>query len=149
MSQEQKAYQRKEYLVDRDYQLRFVTRLFIVICGIAVASSVIATGILWKNMYRPELDQQTHIVSALIGVAVILLIELLVAIPIVYYLGVRQSHQVVGPVKRMVKTLEALGSGDLTQRIVVRRGDVLEDVAQAINQMADSLQKRVPAPPRS
>ncbi len=138
-------YQRKEYLVDRPYQIRFVTRLFVILCAIAILSSLLATALLWKNMYRPELEQQTHIVSALIGVAVILLIELLVSIPIVYFLGIRQSHQVVGPLKRMIRALEAIGNGDFSPRLILRQGDVLEDLATAINHMAENLQKRYPS----
>lgn len=144
---EPKPYRRTEYLVDRAYQLRFVTRLFVVICTIAVLSALIATGILWKNMYQPELDRQGHIISALIGVSVILLIELLISIPIVYFLGIRQSHQVVGPLKRITRTLEAIGLGDFSPRLILRQGDVLEDLAKTINEMADNLQKRYPKPP--
>jgi len=142
-------YQRKQYLVDRSYQLRFVTRLFVVICVIAVLSSLIASAILWKNMYRPEFEQQTQIVSGMIGVAVILLIELLISIPIVFFLGIRQSHQVVGPMKRIIRALEAIGSGDFSPRLILRQGDVLEDLAKTINQMAENLQKRHPNPPAS
>lgn len=118
--------------------------MLMIICGVALISSIVATGILWKNMYRPELEQQSHIVSALIGVSVILLIELLISIPIVYFLGIRQSHQIVGPLKRISRTLEAVGSGDFSQRLILRQGDVLEDLAKAINQMSENLQKRYP-----
>ncbi len=144
---ETKPYRRTEFLVDRTYQLRFVkklTSLFATICLIAMASSLIATAILWKNMYRPEIEHQTQIASALIGMAIILLIEILISIPVAYFWGIRQSHQVVGPVQRMARTLEAIGSGDFSKRLVLREGDVLEDVAKAINQMAENLQKRFP-----
>ena len=142
---ETKPYRRRWLpLVDFSYQLRFVTRMLMVICGIALVSSLIATAILWKNMYRPELESQSHIISALIGVSVILLIELLISIPIVYFLGVRQSHQIVGPLKRITRTLEAVGQGDFSQRLVLRQGDVLEDLAKTINQMSENLQKRLP-----
>lgn len=135
-------HKRTQYLVDREYQLRFVTRLFVVVLAIAVISSLIATGLLWANMYQPELGRQAHFVAALIGISVTLLIELLVAIPIVYVLGIRQSHRVVGPLNRIRRTLEAIGSGDFSQRITLRKGDALEDLAAVINQMAERLQQR-------
>ena len=143
MSQE-RPYVRKQYLVDRGYQLRFVTRVFIVVLAVAVVSSLIATGLLWTNMYNPELDQQTLLIACLISVATILLIELLLAIPIVFFLGVRQSHRIVGPMNRLKRTLEAIGTGDFSQRISVRHGDALEDLAKSINQMAEKLQQRFP-----
>jgi len=139
---------RRQYLVDRSYQLRFVTRLLVTVFIIAISSSFIAMAILWQNMYRPELDQQTYIVSAFIGVATFLLIELLISIPLVYYLGIRQSHRVVGPLKRITRALEALGSGDFSQRLTLRQGDVLENLAKSINRMAENLQKRYANPPQ-
>ena len=135
-------YRRKQYLVDRGYQLRFVTRVFVVVLIVAVISSLISTGLLWTNMYRPDLEQQATLIAALIAVATTLLIELLLAIPLVYFLGIRQSHRVVGPVNRIKRVLEAIGAGDFSQRITVRRGDALEDLAKSINQMADNLRQR-------
>jgi len=136
---------RRQYLVDRSYQLRFVARLLVMVFMIAMASSLIASLILWKSMYSADLEQQAHIVSGLVGIAMTLLIELLLAIPILYYLGIRQTHRVVGPLKRIGRTLEAVGQGDFSQRLVLRKGDVLEDLAQTINRMAEGLQKRFPS----
>ena len=138
------TYRRKQYLVDRGYQLRFVTRVFVVVLAVAVVSSLLSTALLWMNMYRPELEQQTTLITALIAVAATLLIELLIAIPIVFYLGVRQSHRVVGPIDRIKQTLEAIGMGDFSRRIVVRQGDALEDLAKYINRMAEKLAQRFP-----
>ena len=139
-----KVYKRRLLpLVDLPYQLRFVTRILMAICGIALLSSLIATAILWKNMYQPELERQAHIVSALIGISVFLLIELLISIPIVYFLGIRQSNQIIGPLKRIMRTVEAMGNGDFSQRLVLRQGDTLEDLAKAINQTSENLQKRL------
>ena len=136
---------RKQYVVDRAYQLRFVARLLVVIFMIAMSSSLIASAILWKSMYSTDLDQQAHIVSGLVGIAMTLLIELLLAIPILYYLGIRQTHRVVGPLKRMTRAIDAIGQGDFSQRLVLRKGDVLEDLAQTINRMAESLRKKFPS----
>ena len=142
-------YRRKQYLVDRGYQLRFVTRVFVVVLIVAVVSSLISTGLLWTNMYRADLEQQATLIAALIAVATTLLVELLIAIPLVYFLGIRQSHRVVGPVNRIKRVFEAIGAGDFSQRITVRRGDALEDLAKAINEMADRLQQRYPRAPGS
>ena len=137
---------RKQYVVDRAYQLRFVARLLIVIFMIAMTSSLIASAILWKSMYSNDLEQQAHIVSGLVGIAMTLLIELLLAIPILYYLGIRQTHRVVGPLKRMMRAIEAIGQGDFSQRLILRKGDVLEELAQTINRMAESLHKKFSSP---
>ena len=143
MSPETPPYKRKQYLVDRDYQLRFVTRLFMAVLAVAAISSLIATGILSATMYQPDLPQQT-LIYCFIAIALTLLIELLIAIPIIWVLGIHQSHQIVGPVNRMKRMLEAIGNGDFTQRITLRQGDALEDVAKSLNQMVEALQRRFP-----
>lgn len=136
-------YVRKQYLVDRGYQLRFVTRIFAAVLAVAVVSSLVATGLLWGTMYQPdENGMQVHLTVALIAIAVTLLIELLLSIPIVFYLGIRQSHRIVGPMNRIKKILENYSNGDFSQRVVLREGDALEDLAKALNAMADRLQQR-------
>lgn len=134
-------YKRKQYLVDRDYQLRFVTRMFMIVLAVAATSSLVATGLLWRYMYQPDVSQQT-LIYCFISVALTLLVELLLSIPIVLFVGIRQSHRIVGPLNRIKRTLEAIGGGDFSQRIVLRQGDALEDLAKAINQMAEALQRR-------
>ena len=136
-------YKRKQYLVDRDYQLRFVTRMFMIVLAVAAVSSLIATGLLWRYMYQPDLPQQT-LIYCFIAVALTLLVELLISIPIVLFVGIRQSHRIVGPMSRIKRTLEAIGAGDFSQRITLRQGDALQDLAKSINQMTEALQRRTP-----
>ncbi len=142
MGEQEFKHLRKQYLVDRPYQLRFVTRVFAVVLAVAVISSLIATTLLWNTMYKPELGMQIHLTVSLIAVAITLLMELLIAIPIVFYLGIRQSHRIVGPMNRLKATLAAIGEGDFSKRITLREGDALEDLAKAINAMAERLQSR-------
>lgn len=138
----EQPYKRKEYLVDPAYQLRFVTRLFLVVLVVAVASSLISSVLVWKNTYTPDQESRALLVVSLVAIASTLLVELLLAIPIVFFLGIRQSHRIVGPMNRITRTLEAIGHGDFSQRITLRQGDALEDLAQAINKTAEALQQR-------
>ncbi|MGH8244955.1 MAG: HAMP domain-containing protein [Gammaproteobacteria bacterium] len=138
----QPSYKRTQYLVDRAYQLRFVTRLFMAVLAVAVASSLIASTLLWRQLYQPELGSTSTLATGLVAVASTLLVELLLAIPLVFILGIRQSHRIVGPMKRIQKTLEAIGRGDFSQRITLRQGDVLWELAASINRMAEALQQR-------
>ena len=147
METAQPPFKRRQYLVDRPYQLRFVTRLFMGVLGVAVASSLIASSILWRQLYTPELGTTGPLVTGLVAVSATLLVELLLSIPLIFFLGIRQSHRVVGPVKRIKATLQAIGEGDFSQRLTLRPGDALEDMAQAINTMAEALQQRSSTPP--
>jgi methyl-accepting chemotaxis protein len=148
MSQE-KAYKRRQYLVDSRFQLRFVTQLFMAVLGIAAVSTLFSSALLWKYLAAPNQGLNTPLVTSLIAIATTLLIELLLAIPIIFYLGIRQSHRIVGPMNRIKQMLQAIGTGDFSQRITLRHGDALEDLARSLNQMAESLQQRFPRPPGS
>lgn len=141
-----RPYRRRRFLVARTYQARFITRLALMIFAIAGASSLIAMAILWNSMDHPESAGHTYVAAAFVGIGLTLLIELLISLPIAYQLGLRQSHRVVGPIARMLKAVEVIGSGDFSQRLVLRPGDALEDLAKAINRMAENLQKRSSKP---
>lgn len=137
-------YVRRQYLVDRGFQIRFVARIFAAVLAVGIISSLLSTSLLWTSMYRPELGSTTLLVGCLVAVSVTLLIELILAIPIVFFLGIKQSHRIVGPMHRITRTLEAIGKGDFSQRITLRDGDTLEGLAKAINKMAETLQRRAP-----
>ena len=145
---ENAGYQRKQYLVDNKYQLRFVSRLFGAVLAIAAVAALISATVLWKTMYLPEESSHAILIACLITLSITLVFELLLAVPILFYLGIRQTHRVVGPMKRLTQTLEAIGHGDFSQRITFRKGDALEDLAASVNQMAEQLQQRFPRPPQ-
>ena len=135
-------YQRKQVLVDRRYQLRFVTRVFLSVLGIAVASCLVTSAIVWRVLYLPNKAATAVAVISLAVISAVLLIELLLAIPLIFILGIRQTHRLVGPMGRITQALDAIGRGDFSQRIVLRQGDALEDLAGAVNRMAEQLQQR-------
>ena len=137
---------RKQYLVDRPYQYRFVVKQLLILVVVGLLSSYLSIALLLHSLYRPDLEHQSYIVAGCVGVGITLAFEIILAIPLIYHLGIRQSHRVVGPIARLNRTLEAIGAGDFSQRIRLRDGDVLQPVAEAISRMADNLQKRSATP---
>ena len=134
-------YKRKQYLVLRTYQLRLVGRLFLIMLAITVISAGIA-GLLLRQVYSTDQGVEPWLVVGLIAVAVTVIAELLLAVPLIIFLGIRTSHRLVGSINRMKHTLGAIGQGDFSQRLTIRRGDALEEVVQSINQMAERLEQR-------
>ena len=142
MPDDSHQYQRRRQLVDPAFQLRFVTRLFMAVLAVAATSSLVSSVLLWKQMYVPGQGPQVTLIVSLIAVATTLLVELLLAIPVVFYLGIKQSHRIIGPMARIQQALEAIGRGDFSQHVTLREGDVLVELAEAINRMAENLRKR-------
>ena len=53
------------------------------------------------------------------------------------------SHKIAGPLYRIRSVLSYVGSGNLTARAKLRRGDYLTQDADAVNQMASELDNRI------
>jgi len=140
---------RTQYLIEPGYQLRFATRIFAIILGVALLSWFLAIWILHLNLYRPTTGSDRTVMVASIAVTTTLGVQLLLSIPIVFFLGIRQSHHVVGPIDRMKSALDAMSHGDFSKRLTLRKGDALPDMAEAINQLAESLKHRSSKPPKS
>ena len=133
---------RREYLVDRRYQLRFVTRLFLVVLVVAVTAALVSSALVWKHLSQTDEGASLWATVALVSISATLLIELLISIPLIFLLGIRQSHRIVGPMKRVKRGLEAIGRGEFTHRVTLRQGDALEELAGWINSMAEALERR-------
>lgn len=133
---------RREYLVDRRYQLRFVTRLFLVVLVVAVTAAFVSSALVWKHLSQTDQGASLWATVCLVSISATLLVELLIAIPLIFLLGIRQSHRIVGPMKRIRKGLEALGRGEYGHRVTLRKGDALEELAEWINQASEALEKR-------
>jgi methyl-accepting chemotaxis protein len=137
-------HQRRQYLVDRTYQLRVARQLLTVLFLIVVGSSLVTSVLMGMSLNQPELGSNAPLIAAAIAVFVMLSIQVLVGSAIVWVVSIRQSHRVVGPMARIKRTLEAIGNGDFSQRLTLRKGDVLQDLAEDINQMAQRLEQRFP-----
>lgn len=67
------------------------------------------------------------------------LIQTFVALVLAILLALRMIRVALTPLEHLAKKAEAIGSGDLDQRIEVRRSDEIGSLAQAFNGMAESL----------
>ena len=139
---------RQQQVTDRSYQLRFAGRALLLVFALVVVSLIIPSFMMWK-MHEPGLASKSTFLGSFLTIVAIVFMELVVALPVVYFLSIQQSHRIVGPINRIIRTLEAIGKRDFSQRITLRESDVLEQVATAINQMAENLKQRSPRPPAS
>jgi len=133
---------RKQLLVNKLYQVPFASRMVLLMFALTSGSFVLAMGVLWRHLHSTDLQARYYVIAGLMGCAITLLIELILMIPILYYYGLYQSHRIVGPVQRIIAVLDAVGKGDYSQRLTIRSGDVLEDVAGAINRTTEQLEQR-------
>ena len=60
----------------------------------------------------------------------------------VYLIGLYFSNTIVGPIPRLRRALRQIADGDYSPRLRFRPGDALEDLADDVNHLASSLEKR-------
>jgi signal transduction histidine kinase len=73
---------------------------------------------------------------------VMLGLSIIVYIVLMVILIIRTQHKYEGPVVAIQRVVSAIGRGDYTQRIITRKGDALQDLVMALNDMAETLEKR-------
>lgn len=76
--------------------------------------------------------------TGLVWPALALALGLNLAVAVVLLL--RYSLRIAGPAYRLERALRQLGGGDHTIRVHLRSGDELQDVATAVNVLAESLE---------
>jgi signal transduction histidine kinase len=110
---------RRKVLVDPRYQLRagMVVGLVALVLLLLVNLSLVTEGAPW--------------ILLMAGAAVLLGGIVLV--------GVVESHRTAGAAFAIRRTVDALSAGSLGARIRLRRGDHLQDLAAAINRLAEVL----------
>ncbi len=133
---------RRRYVVGHPFQVTLVNRLLTGIFALAVLSSLVAVLILYRSMDQPDIQTQAHLMTACVAISITLLSELIIAIPLVRFLAIRESHAVVGPIRHIVRAIDAMSDGDYSHRLHLRKGDTLTEIADAINRLAERYDRR-------
>jgi methyl-accepting chemotaxis protein len=129
---------RKQYLIDRKFQLRFSLELLIFV--------VVTPFIVWANIYM--LGQYSHSQDiyaqgamtnwGIIGVLFqqrwwLLLLLYLTNFGIFYFIILYYSHRVAGPIYKCTKALDAIAAGNIGGKIKLRKRDYFESLSDSIN----------------
>lgn len=116
-----------------------------VIVGFLVGSIALSLALVFSAVVAALRDMNAldeTLLAAVFGrVAWVLAIELLALVPLLIWAGLWITHKVVGPFGRIKFMLDQMGRGNYTVRLNLRKGDVLVELAQAINQLAESMQR--------
>jgi nitrate/nitrite-specific signal transduction histidine kinase len=83
-----------------------------------------------------ELQQDTVVPAVLDVVSWVIVIGVCVFLPLLALLCIRLTHRVVGPVDRIIATVHRMAQGQFSGSLTLRKGDVLQPLADAINRLA-------------
>lgn len=131
--------------VKREFQIWLLVRMI----GVVLVSTLVAVLILYfysrqeisASFYSAHI-QIRRVSDLLIPViAAGAFISLLSGIVLALFL----PQKIAGPIFRIQKGLETIGTGDLTEHIVLRRNSIFKDLAAEVNTTTTSLRTRVDA----
>ena len=136
-----KRYPRRRIITQPTYQWSVTY----VIVGFLVSSMALSLVLVFTAVVSALRDMNAldeTLLAAVYGrVAWLLSIELLLLVPLLIWTGLWITHKMVGPFGRIKFALDQMGRGNYTVRLNLRKGDVLMELAEAINRLADSMQR--------
>ncbi len=136
------AWRRRNYLINRDFQFRYIARMII---GIIVMAMIVSFTVYYTTWARimDEFYDVARIASQYAplfsSINQTLLVILLVFLVLAAFFSVFISHQIAGPMYRFEKTLQAIAGGDMTMRVGLRKRDEFKQLADTMNEMVDEL----------
>ena len=143
---------RKQYIVDRDFQIKMVVRVIgLVIAGMILSGGLSCGIALWKekksavqlygatNTYGDDVvtvkreDIIQPILFEALGVSSIVSV-LFVGLFMVFY-----THRIAGPVYKLRQSLEKLARGETVEKVSFRRNDEFQKLAEAFNNVVKKM----------
>lgn len=129
-------YQRKQYLIDKPFQYKYLTQWFIfaILFMMTTAGVVIVVLTIFKSATALELKEivfMAHIDIILVALA---------AIFFGVYL-IRLSHRVAGAAYRLEQSLQRIIKGDYDFTVTLREKDHLKHLADDMNELIVKLRK--------
>lgn len=133
--------------INRGSQLRFVTHL----CGSVLIGAVLSIAVFYYwtyaecgiTYYQTLLTLhglRQNILPATIFTGLTVTIVITAAILAVTLFA---SHKIAGPIYRLERSLESIGSGDLTLKIRFRPHDAVSGIAEEINSLTHNLNEKI------
>ncbi|MDP3703461.1 MAG: HAMP domain-containing protein [Candidatus Omnitrophota bacterium] len=137
-----RTYRRAHWLVNPALQFRFIRALLLTLLAMTV-TVVLGIGLaLWYTLYSYELLKEAYIVALFNTVSWTVVMELIVLVPVIGWVGILLTHRVVGPLVRIRASLSEMAKGNFDVHITLRKGDALTELAEDINRLAESLRNR-------
>ncbi|MEK6714115.1 MAG: methyl-accepting chemotaxis protein [Nitrospirota bacterium] len=140
-------FRRRNYFINRDFQVRFTIKFLIVIVIEAILAiglflylsrGTLTTGFIGSD-FRIARTSEFFLPTLLVSNLIIIGITAIIGIAVMVYM----SHRIAGPLYRFEKILTDIGKGDLTQRFKLRDNDQLSELSESITELTTTMDKRI------
>jgi len=134
---QQSTFIRKQFLVNRTYQSRFIVEILLVVILASVLSVggayVLMKGELASEFYTSQ-RKLDNLNQALPRIFVVSSFVTFFALALLGgFITLRETHRVIGPVGKMEKKFKEMAEGNLRYMVSFRKGDVLKGLDDSIN----------------
>ena len=136
---ERKKQVRKQYLLKKGFQLRFMIVIIISMVLIALVTSLSIYSALMHTLVNQFHGENLALIKHAITYKLFMRSVLLIfAIAII---SIFISHRMAGPVYKFENTIRALAQGKEVEEIRLRKRDEFYDLAMAINYLIKSMKR--------
>ena len=134
-------YKRRRYIVKRGFQLKytFIILIFILLTAVISTAIVYLAVFPFLSAKLASVYPQARLVAVLKDAHSKVLVSTALILPIAAWIGIMLSHRIAGPWYRLEKILRDVAKGKLTAEVKLRKGDELQTLADAINEVIGSL----------
>ena len=138
--------QRRRWIVNRSLQFPFIKALVFTLgfLGVILLAGVFVAMYVTVAMFQLQQDVVTVQLLRIVGWFV--LIEFLVAAPLcvwlLVWLGIMWTHRIAGPLVRIDAALQQMAQGDLNVHLTLRKRDLLAELAQRVQALAQTMRRR-------
>ena len=136
------TYQRRRYLVDRPLQMPLV---WLSLGSLVTFGAVLLTCVflgLWITLHFFEMEHDPVVLALFKGLSWMVVLEVAVLAPFVIWLSIRSTHRVAGPLVRIRAGLARMINGDYDVHLSLRKSDALQELAEDVNRLAETLRAR-------
>jgi hypothetical protein len=131
------AVDRKQFLVNQSYQVRFMAEIILVVI-LATVLSALGTYILMTGELQSGFQSsESKLASVHEALPKILMVSTFVTIFAMVLVGIfitlRETHRVIGPVGKMENKFREMSEGNYGYMIPFRKGDLMKGLDDSIN----------------
>lgn len=149
-----KKNRRRKYIIEGNFQTRFILRFILVIVGATLLSACALLGVFYLKYQYGEANFQnliimvspegtTDVASLFQIVLVPILVANLLILCIIIPYSLIYSHKIAGPIYRLEQSLDFLLKGEMDFIIVLRRKDEFKYLANKMNALIDYMRRNI------
>jgi len=134
---------RRNYFIDKKFQTRFILK-FSVVVVIATVVIGLAIAYLSRDFTTVTMENTRVSVKTTPDLIMPIIIETVIVVNViaafvVIILTMLASHKIAGPLFRIKREIEVLKKGDFSANFKIRKTDELQDLADSLTNLTDSL----------